>query len=92
MVELIQIAAKLAGCAVDQILAFGVREIDGALVVVVSPGPKYVFGEEHWRLIEDIMNKGEEVRVVRAQMVDPDPLPGQVLAESTQRGKRKSRR
>ena len=39
---LVELAARLAGCAPAAVLACR-RRPDGALVVVVWPGPKYVF-------------------------------------------------
>ncbi len=43
--EWLSLAAYLARCAPDEVMVFRVRD-DGGMIVVIQPGPKYVYTPE----------------------------------------------
>ncbi len=43
--EWLALAAHLARCAPDEVMAFRVRD-DGGMIVVIQPGPKYIYTPE----------------------------------------------
>jgi len=63
--DLLAIAAKLAGCTPADIMSLRLTP-DGALVVVVQPGPKYTY-------------TADQVRVVRAQLA---PMPTYIAGKA----------
>ncbi len=59
--EWLALAAYLARCAPDEVMVFRVRD-DGGMIVVIQPGPKYIFTPE-------------QVETAKAEMTKPPAAP-----------------
>jgi len=79
-VAMVEVAARLVGCSVEAVMAYRLRS-DGALVVVVWPGAKYVFDQAALEAAAAAAPAEVEVReVLRGPLSESAAAPGVAVA------------
>jgi hypothetical protein len=84
---IIALAGRLAGVEPGQVLAAAMRP-DGALVVVVAPGPKYVFGPEQVAEAMSAARSGAPSGAQRHMAVPAEPAQAAAPAPPPKSGRR----